>query len=143
MRRCSASLAATDATVHGRNKRKKLGLVSYSGVSSYRNRMKDISWLVKDKKGAKVTQEPGEVSAEVRDMLRAYLWRLRKDPPRALGAVRGDSLGFSFRSLSASLYSAGSSSERGAFDILGKRPKRSTSCRMRASQAGNSPYSER
>lgn len=35
-----------------------------------------------------VTQEPGEVSAEVRDMLRAYLWRLRKDPPRALGAVR-------------------------------------------------------
>mgnify|MGYP000554255429 CR=1 FL=1 len=34
------------------------------------------------------TQDPGGLDDEVRDMLRAYLWRLRKDPPRALGKVR-------------------------------------------------------
>ena len=34
------------------------------------------------------TQDPDSITSDVRDMLRAYLWRLRKDPPRSLGVVR-------------------------------------------------------
>ena len=46
-----AAVAATAAAVHGRNSRAKLGLAT--GAGSYRDRMKDISWLKSSGRGKK------------------------------------------------------------------------------------------
>ena len=52
----SSAVAATDATVRGRNRRGVMGISGDIGISSYRNRMKDISWLAG--KRNRVGQEP-------------------------------------------------------------------------------------